>query len=342
MSVAKPASLLRTTTRRLEPLVPVPLRIRLKWLRDRLCLPLSPQHFELYCNIHRICLEHLGEFPDLVHCRDFNDKIQWIKLFDQTSETIRCSDKLGVREYVKDRIGAEYLVGLYQFHDRFSKIDFEHLPSSFVIKTNHDSGTVILVRDEKYFDRHAAERRIDHALRHVYGWENGEWAYACVYPQVLVEEFISPSAPTPPPDYKFHCVNGKVRWVQYIFDRGYDTKEVIADLDGNPTDTHLYQKMKHSTCFTPPPNWEQMKSLAEKVAAGFKYVRVDMYCTGTRIYVGEMTFFPMMGCYTGDGQRKIGRLMDFDRSEVKPLLAPNLEAGKRLAKIYRPATTPSS
>jgi hypothetical protein len=85
----------------------------------------------------------LGEFPDLVNCRDFNDRIQWLKLFDQREEMIGCSDKIQVRDRVRERVGEQYLVPLVGTWNRIEELDPGRLPRSFVLKTNHDSGTVI-------------------------------------------------------------------------------------------------------------------------------------------------------------------------------------------------------
>lgn len=295
-------------------------RIRAKWLLDGRRLPLTQHHFTLYSIIHRLCIEHLGHFPQLVDCRDYNDRIQWLKLFDQAAEVVRCTDKLGVRDYVRERVGDEHLVRLYQVHDRFAQFDFDALPPAFVLKTNHDSGTVILVRDKASIDRTTATR-IEQSLARIYGHENGEWAYVHVPPKVFAEELIAPGNSTPPPDYKFHCVDGKIRWLQFIYDRGHGTKEVIADVNGQPTGIHFDHNMANSTSFSIPPRWNDMKVIAEALASGFRYVRIDMYQWESRIYVGELTFFPMMGCYKGDGQKALGHLLDFDRGNAKPLFA---------------------
>ena len=303
----------------------LPARIGLKWLQDKRHLPLTRAHWALYDIIHRSCWWVLGEFPNLVSCRDFNDKIQWLKLFDQSEEIVRCSDKVLVREHVRERVGTRYLVKLYQVHRTFSEIDFDPLPDAFVIKANHDSGTVILVREKSRFDHRAAKERIEAALRTPYGWTNGEWAYAFLEPRVLVEEFIDPRSEKPPPDYKFYCVEGVVRFCHYIYDRGFDTKEQTIDREGNDLATELYTSFRLGTDFRKPKLWSEMIHVAEQVSTGFKCVRVDLFCTGDRIYVGEMTFWPMAGLYKGDGQKTIGRFLDFDRNSYKPFLIPELE-----------------
>lgn len=305
-----------------------------KWSRDCRSLPLTAAHRELYFIIHRLCWQKLGGFPDLAACRDFNDRIQWLKLFDQDRAIVRCSDKVQVRDHVRERVGEQYLLKLYQVHDHFAQIDFDALPDAFVIKTNHDSGTVILVRDKARLDRQATELQIEAALRKPYGWMKGEWAYSYVPPKVFVEEMINPHDHKPPPDYKFYCVNGKVKFCHYIYDRGFDTKEQTVDPDGNDLATSLYPSFKLGTGFRKPGQWPEMVRVAEQLAQGFKCVRVDLFCPEGHIYAGEMTFWPMGGHYKGEGQKKLGLLLDFDRTTYKPFLLSQLEAERSRFVLY--------
>lgn len=308
--------------------------IKKKWAADSKLLPLTAEHWGLYVTIHKLCLKELGEFPNLVDCRDFNDRIQWLKLFDQDEEIVRCSDKILVRDYVRERVGEHFLTNLFQVHDHFDEIDFGTLPNSFVIKTNHDSGTVILVRDKASLDKSAARERIENSLGQPYGWNNGEWAYSYIQPKILIEEYINPESDVPPPDYKFHCVNGEVAWLQYIFDRGFKTKECIVDVNGDATSEHFDQNMLHSEKFTKPENWSDLLRCARELAKNFKYLRVDLFESDGRVFVGELTFYPLMGCYKTDGQRRLGQLLDFDRASYKPYLIEALEEQKSRFSIF--------
>ena len=110
-------------------------KIFAKWICDRFSLPLEPQHYRLYRTIHRYYFCEFQRLPNLRTCPTYNDKIQWLKLFDQAPEIVSCTDKLGAREYVRKRIGQNFLVDLLQTSNSFDDIDFEKLPNSFVIKT---------------------------------------------------------------------------------------------------------------------------------------------------------------------------------------------------------------
>jgi hypothetical protein len=299
-----------------------PNSLQLKWEEDCKYLPLTDAHRALYEIIHRHFAGALGHYPDLVECRDFNDRMQWLKLFDQSTDIIRCSDKILVRDYIQERVGTRHLVELFQTHDHFDQIEFSNLPSSFVIKANHDSGTVVLVRDAASFDKAAARGVIEQALGRTFGGEYGEWAYKYVKPRVLVEEFIEPENSVPPPDYKFYCVHGNVKFMHYIYDRGHGTKEQTIDRFGNDLRCPLHEAFELGTGFRKPKMWDEMIHIAERVSSEMKFVRVDMYSSGERILVGEMTFWPATGIYGGEGQKRLGQLLDFDRSTYKPFLLP--------------------
>ena len=295
--------------------------IDLKWLLDKRRLPLTPGHWELYDNIHRFCWRRLGEFPNLISCRDYNDKIQWLKLFDQSPEIIRCTDKIQVRDYIRERIGEEYLLKLYQTHDHFWEIDFNSLPQQFVIKANNDSGTVILVREKSELDFKAVEEKVEAALRRPYGWLNGEWAYSFITPKVLVEEFLEAHNPTPPPDYKFYCSEGVAKVCRIITGRGgFDTKEQAVDAEGNDLALQMSPTFKLGSDFSKPALWNEMIEVAQELSRGHKFVRIDLFYAHNRIYVGEMTFWPGAGAYKLPDQKELGQLLDFERNTYKPLL----------------------
>ena len=146
--------------------------------------------------------------PDLVNPTGYNDKVNWLKIHDQMTEHITCCDKLLARSYVADRIGRGCLLDVYQIARSVDRIAFDALPERYVLKTNHDSGSVFVVTGKNALGR--ATRRIRRRLKRTYGVEKGEWAYAHISPYVFAEELI-PGSTT---DYKFHCCSGEIRWLR--------------------------------------------------------------------------------------------------------------------------------
>jgi hypothetical protein len=303
--------------------------IQAKWLRDRMNLPLTSKHWEIYDLIHRSAWRRMERLPNLRNPQDYNDRIQWLKLFDQREEMIRLGDKIAVRDYIREKTGDKYLTRLLQVCETFDEIDFDRLPAKFVIKANNDSGNVVLVTDKEKCDKPEARERMEFSLGRVYGWSGGEWHYAFMKPKLMVEEFLDTGSDLPPSDYRFHCVNGRVRWIQNDIPFEPKMKEVIVDPQGRPMKVHFSSHKIYSEEFTKPAQWEEMTNLAETLSAGWKYVRIDMFVCRDRIYAGEITFTPYAGFYQGEGQNVLGKLLDFDRTTFEDLVM-----GK-LAKVPR-------
>lgn len=293
------------------------LLIRAKWRRDKIFLPLVHDHWEIYQAIHQTSWRRLEKFPNLFNPCDFNDRIQWLKLFDQCPETVRCTGKLSVRDYIRSRTGDRYLTRIYQAVNDFGAIDFSSLPTAFVIKATHDSASAVLVRNKAGADYPWMSRHFEKCLGRTYGVNEGEWAYGHIPPQLIVEELINLEAGVPPSDFRFHCVNGSVCWIQMDVPFKPRMKEVTIEPDGRPIDVHFSTHKIHSMEFSRPAQWEEMCELARTLSKGWKYVRVDMFLSEGRIYAGEMTFFPYSGFYKGDGQKVMGQRLDFDRTTFR-------------------------
>lgn len=72
--------------------------------------------------------------------KTFNEKLQWLKLYDRKPEYTKMVDKYEVKKYVLAIIGKEYVIKTLVIYDDFDKINFDELPAEFVMKYTHDSG----------------------------------------------------------------------------------------------------------------------------------------------------------------------------------------------------------
>lgn len=292
----------------------------LKFIAEQRVAGFEKGHWKLYKIIHFLSAYHNHRFPNLTSPKTYNDKIQWLKLFDQSQVIVECSDKIRMKNYVARAIGEKYVPEVYVTSNSPWNIDLDKLPEKFVLKTNHDSGTVYLIRNKDTTNWNDIFEEIELSLSKIYGWSNGEWAYSMIEPMVFAEEYLGEAGETPPPDFKFHCSNGRVLWLQYIYDRGLETKEVIVSPEGKVMDIQFDHNMKKSNEFSLPDCFEKMKNVAGRLSVDFKYVRIDLYLINKKIYVGEMTFYPLMGCYKGRGQRELGKLLDFDTTSRKSVI----------------------
>lgn len=241
-----------------------------------------------------------GETLDLENPRTFNEKIQWLKIFDATPLKRQLVDKLRVRDWVAAQIGEDYLIPLLGCWDRFADIDFDALPDRFALKANHGSGWNVIVKDKRTFDRAEARRRFDRWMRLDFAFCKGlELDYHGVPPKILAEAFIE-NAGGQLYDYKVWCFGGKPQFVMFLADRGTHLKMANFDLDWKLL-PFVYGYPQYAKPVPRPPNLDELLALAEKMARGFPFARVDFYrLDDGSLKFGEMTFTPYSGVCNWD------------------------------------------
>lgn len=239
---------------------------------------------------------YLGYKLDLENPKTFNEKLQWLKLYDRNPAYTQMVDKYAVREYIKNTIGEEYLIPLLGVWDSFDEIDFDELPNQFVLKTNHDSGTVVICKDKKTFDIDAARKKINKRINYNYYYPGREWPYKNVKPKIIAEKFMVDESGYELKDYKFFAFNGEIKALYVATDRqsGIATFDFF-DLEFNhlPIKTHGHPNSNNK--LSQPRGFYEMVELAQKLSEGIPHVRVDFYDINGDVYFGEMTFYHMCG-----------------------------------------------
>lgn len=236
-----------------------------------------------------------GEELNLKNPKTFNEKIQWLKLYENNPLKTKLADKYLSREYVKEKIGEEYLIPLLGVYDNFDDIDFDKLPNKFVIKTNHGCGYNIIVKDKNNFDKVDAKKKINEWLKTNYAFLYGlELQYKDIKPKIIIEEFIE-NFDNELYDYKVWCFMGKAHYIQFLSERNVHLKMAFYDRDWNKQN-FVYNHPLDDKNIEKPKNLDLLLNLAEKLAAGFPHVRVDFYILndGT-IKFGEFTFTSFSG-----------------------------------------------
>ena len=233
-----------------------------------------------------------GHELNLDNPQTFNEKIQWLKLHDRKPIYTTMVDKYLAKQFIADKVGTEYVIPTLGRWDRFEDIDFEQLPERFVLKCNHDSGSVFICRDKRKFDYAGVGKKINESLKYSYYLATREWPYKDVKPCIIAEEYMEDSTTHDLRDYKFFCFDGVVRALFIASDRqtdGEDTKFDFFDADFN----HLDFSNGHPNADpipVKPQSFETMKKLASVLSEGIPLLRVDFYEVDGRPYVGELTF----------------------------------------------------
>lgn len=230
-----------------------------------------------------------------------NEKIMWLKLntYRDNPLVTQCSDKYHVREYVKDAGFDHILNQLYGVWDRAEDIDFNALPSRFVLKCTHASGFNWLCPDKTELDATACRAQLKKWLAFDFWRSNSELQYRDVPKRIICERFLGDGSS--PPDYKFYCFHGEPLYVLVCSERNQEkTKFYFFDSTWNfcPI-TKDGQRAGEGFTLPKPERFDEMLICARRLAQPFPFVRVDLYEDNSQIVFGELTFTPSAGLDTG-------------------------------------------
>lgn len=248
----------------------------------------------------------LGRKLDLKNPKRFTEKLQWYKLFYRNPLMPKCVDKGDVREYVESLGLGSILTKCYGVFDRAEEVDFSVLPDKFVIKDTLGSGgnSVIICKDKATLDINSVRGQMTEWVNTRHNVKSGgrEWPYySGKKHRIIIEEYIeSDESKGGLIDYKFFCFNGKTEYLYVFADRnlGDGAGESIYDAEFNNTGYYSDDERPIKRKLTKPSNFDEMRSIAEKLSARFPHARVDMYDQNNTILFGELTFFDGSGYYS--------------------------------------------
>jgi len=237
-----------------------------------------------------------GKPLNLTNPQSFTEKLFWRMITwnrgDIPPRFRQLADKYAVRAHVAKTVGEEYLIKLLWQGSDPRTIPFDRLPAEYVIKPNHSSGEVIIVRGEA--NREEIIRQVSGWLAKDYYWQAREYQYYGIKPKIVIEEYLKSQDDSEPLDYRFWCFGGVPAVIQ-VDNHAHDINPFF-DAQWNQLDLHTRKKatrppIAQPTCF------EHMFELAKRLSQGFGFIRVDLYNTNGRIYCGELTLTPGAGIF---------------------------------------------
>jgi hypothetical protein len=235
-----------------------------------------------------------GYWPQLKAPRSFDEKVVARMLYDRNPLWTQLSDKIRVRDYVADKVGSDILIPLLWTGRIPQEIPFDELPEQFVLKTNHGCTYTIIVKEKAHLDFPHARSKLRTWLNENFCYDYAlgtAWAYRNICPAILIESFITDDG-TVPRDYKFFCFNGKVEAFKLDFDRYTEHSVRFFDRECQPLDVHEVGHKPYDCTVELPHNMQEMIEVAERLAQGFDFIRVDLYSVKGRIFFGELTPYP--------------------------------------------------
>ena len=231
-----------------------------------------------------------GKHLDLKNPRTFCDKLNWLKIHDIRPEYTRLVDKVTVRKYVKKRLGKDICFPIYGTWNHYKDIDFSKLPDRFVLKCNHDSGSVKVVLNKSDINHSEFNDFFESRLRQNPYIIGREYPYKRVKPKIIAEKYMTPDGDEDINDYKFFCFNGKPEILFVATERMSDCKFDFFDMNFNHLDIDNIHPQSGKD-IPKPSKFEEMKQIAAELSKGMKFVRIDLYEIAGQVYFGEFTIF---------------------------------------------------
>ena len=283
-----------------------------------------------------------GRTLNLDNPQRLSEKIFWLKVYNGLYErelVEKLYDKYTARDYIKEKVGEEYLPKLYGIYDSADEIDFSKLPDKYVMKITQSCGYNYIKNEMSTLSDEEIRNTMAEWLEDINNLKNKaaqfyeESYYYTGKARIMCEEYLEFNG-APVVDRDIICINGEPSLYEVIYDFigehneiNHDARKNIYDVNGNFIPVEIGKKNDPSREIEKPDNFAHMLELAKKLCQDFPYIRVDQYNVGGRIVCGELTFIPL-GCSTPINPEE----MDYKLGELLQL--PNVKLDYKKLKEY--------
>lgn len=240
---------------------------------------------------------YFGDSLNLENPQTFNEKLQWLKLYNRQPGYTLMVDKYRVRKYIQEQIGEKYLIPLLGVWDKPELIDFGILPNQFVLKCNHNSGMgMYICKNKSEININKVKKSLERGLQEKYYLRGREWPYKNVQPRIIAEKYMSDESGELI-DYKVHNFNGEPKFILVCKDRFKDSglTEDFYTVDWERMPVKRPGTPNSSTPMKKPEQLEEILKLSRKLAKDIPFVRTDFYIINGKVFFSELTFYPASG-----------------------------------------------
>lgn len=227
----------------------------------------------------------------------FNEKLQWLKLYDRNPLYTTMVDKYDAKNYVASIIGEQYIIPTIGVWDSPEDIDWDSLPSQFVLKVTHDSGGLIICKDKSKLNIDDARKKLVASLKRNYYLHSREWPYKDLKRRIIAEVYMEDNESAELRDFKIHNFNGEPKFTLVCRDR-YSASGLTEDFYSEDWKRMSVRRPKHpnaKTLIPKPVELDEMYRLAKMLSNNVPFLRTDFYIVNHKVYFGELTFFPASG-----------------------------------------------
>lgn len=253
--------------------------------------------------LKKLYKEKMGQTLNLKNPVLFNEKLNWLKLYNRRPEYTMMADKYRVRDYIKEKIGEEYLVPLLGVYDRVEDIDFDALPNKFVLKCNHDS-EVVICRDKNnndfqckkgsLKDLNEVKAYLQKRIKINFYKASREWPYKNIKRKIVCEKYLENSNGKPLVEYNAFCFNGIPKFFK-VGTKKEDGTLIKDFFDFNWEYMDLSTGEMAGDIYPKPEFFDEMVEIAKVFSKDIPHIRIDFLVCDGKLYSGELTFFSAGG-----------------------------------------------
>jgi len=263
----------------------------------------------------------MGMRLQIKHPETFNQKIQWLKLYEKKEYYVNYVDKVLVRDIIAQRFSSDILVPIVGIYTTFDEINFHELPLKFVLKPSHLSGKIFVCKNKQSINYEELRQEVNLWMKSNYFWSYRELPYKFIKPRLIIEELLEDEEDKEFKDYKVMCFDGKV-WCSFVTHNRSSKSNMYVDFyNRNWERLPFIRRYKSSNIFIEKPyNYEEMIRISEELGKEEKFLRVDFYEVNRKLYFGEITLYPGAGFESFnplEWDYKLGSYIDLSKSTNK-------------------------
>jgi len=238
----------------------------------------------------------LGRFPNIDNPILYTEKLQWLKLYDHNPIYTKIVDKYEVKNIISKKIGDKYIIPTLGVWNSPEEIDFDSLPSQFVLKTTFGGGGdgIVICRDKSKLSIDETIKKLKKSFNTDPYIRAREWPYKNVPRRIIAEQYMEDDSGELR-DYKFYCFNGEPKVMLVASNRFTNHNFNYFDMDFNVLPITSAMGAQSDVKMARPEGFDEMKEVAKKLSRDFAHVRVDLYSSGGNVLFGELTLYDSSG-----------------------------------------------
>jgi hypothetical protein len=251
------------------------------------------EQFRLYAGIvSSFDTKPTSRDPKVLNPRTYMERVVSKKHLERSRLITRTSDKILVREYLKEKGLGQYIVPILAESGSPCSLPWGVLPRSFIIKMNNASGRNIFIEDKNRLAYVKVQKTVNKWLAAPYGQEKDEWAYKDIKPKSLIEPWLDITKV-----YRVDVTAGTAWMAQvYRVKRGGQVTDITTSFLPEWRPEPVRWNDRAVGFEERPACLDELVKISQTLGEEFSHVRVDwMEDADGKLWFSELTQYPLSG-----------------------------------------------